>query len=75
MLDAHRGVVPDAAVKLRAKASWLEETIGEIEALGARGLSERAIARRVLGREEGVGWVSFGEYSKLALVRAVLRER
>jgi hypothetical protein len=28
----------------------------------------------VLGREAFVGWMSRGEYSKLALVRAVLRE-
>ncbi len=74
LLDAHRGPLTDAAAKLRAKADWLEDTIAEIESLGARGLSERAIARRVLGREALVGWASWFEYSKIGLVRAVLRD-
>jgi glyoxylase-like metal-dependent hydrolase (beta-lactamase superfamily II) len=74
LLDAHRGPVPDGADKLRAKADWLEETLGEIDRLAARGLSEHAITRAVLGREEGVGLASFGEYSKRAFVRAALRD-
>jgi glyoxylase-like metal-dependent hydrolase (beta-lactamase superfamily II) len=74
LLDAHRGPLTDAAAKLRAKAEWLEDTIAEIESLGARGLSDRAIARRVLGREAMVGWASRFEYSKIGLVRAVLRD-
>ncbi len=74
LLDAHRGPVKDATSRLRAKAAWLEETIGEIEAHAARGSGEREIARRVLGREALVGVVSFGEYSKLAFVGVVLRE-
>jgi hypothetical protein len=73
LLDAHRGPLTDAAARLRAKADWLEDTIAEIESLGVRGLSERAIARRVLGREALVGWASWFEYSKIGLVRAVLR--
>jgi ribonuclease/clavin/mitogillin len=74
LLDAHRGPLTDAAAKLRAKAEWLEGTIAEIESFRARGLSERAIARRVLGREAMVGWASRFEYSKIGLVRAVLRD-
>jgi glyoxylase-like metal-dependent hydrolase (beta-lactamase superfamily II) len=74
LLDAHRGPLTDAAAKLRAKADWLEDTIDEIESLGMRGDSERAIARRVLGREALVGWASWFEYSKIGLVRAVLRD-
>jgi glyoxylase-like metal-dependent hydrolase (beta-lactamase superfamily II) len=74
LLDAHRGPVPDAAGVLRAKAAWLEETIGAIEAGHARGDGPRGIARRVLGREGMVGYASGGEYSKLAFVEAVLDE-
>jgi glyoxylase-like metal-dependent hydrolase (beta-lactamase superfamily II) len=74
ILDAHRGPVTDATAKLRAKIAWLDETIQAIAELGARGDPPRAIARRVLGREASVGYASFGEYSKLAFVRAVLRE-
>lgn len=74
LLDAHRGPVAGAAAVLRAKAGWLEETIGEIEAGHARGQRPREIARRVLGREGIVGYASGGEYSKLAFVGAVLTE-
>jgi glyoxylase-like metal-dependent hydrolase (beta-lactamase superfamily II) len=74
LLDAHRGVVADAAGRLRAKVAWLQETIGAIEALAASGIGPREIRRRVLGREAAVGWASGGEYSKLAFVLAVLGE-
>ena len=73
LLDAHRGVVANATAMLRAKIGWMEETIGEIQSLAATGCGEREIQRRVLGREAFVGWVSLGEYSKRALVKAVLR--
>ena len=74
LLDAHRGPVRDATAKLRAKAAWLDETIDAIAGRAARGERPRSIARRVLGRERSVGYVSAGEYSKLAFVQAVLRE-
>lgn len=74
LLDAHRGVLRDPVPLLRAKIAWMEETLGAIHALHARGLSEREIQRRVLGAEALVGWASFGEYSKRAFVRAVLQE-
>lgn len=74
LLDAHRGVIRDAASQLRAKINWNEETIGAIEELGARGVGARAIVRRLFGAESFVGWVSVGEYSRTAFVRAVLRE-
>jgi ribonuclease/clavin/mitogillin len=74
LLDAHRGVVRDAAAQLRAKIVWTEQTMADIVALAARGVSERAIVRRLFGAESFVGWVSAGEYSRLSFVRAVLRE-
>lgn len=74
LLDGHRGAVENAAALLRAKAAWLEETIGTITALAAQGADEHEIRRRVLGREPFVGIVSGGEYSKGALVRAVLTD-
>jgi glyoxylase-like metal-dependent hydrolase (beta-lactamase superfamily II) len=74
LLDAHRGVVRDAAVALRAKAEWNEEQIGEIERLHAAGVSEREIVKRLFGGESLVGWVSGLEYSRRGFVRAVLRE-
>jgi glyoxylase-like metal-dependent hydrolase (beta-lactamase superfamily II) len=75
LLDAHRGAVHDPVPLLRAKIDWMEATIGEIRALHARGIGEHEITRRVLGREELVGVVSRGEYSKREFVRAVLKDR
>jgi glyoxylase-like metal-dependent hydrolase (beta-lactamase superfamily II) len=74
LLDAHRGVVRDAAAQLRAKADWNEETMASIAKLSAGGLGIGAIVRRLFGRESLTGWVSGGEYSRSAFVRAVLRE-
>jgi glyoxylase-like metal-dependent hydrolase (beta-lactamase superfamily II) len=74
LLDAHRGAVHDPVPLLRAKIAWMEATIGEIGALHARGIGEPEITRRVLGREELVGVVSRGEYSKREFVRAVLND-
>ena len=74
LLDAHRGAVRDPVSLLRAKIDWMEETMGEIHALHARGIDEREITKRVLGREELVGVVSRGEYSKREYVRAVLTD-
>ena len=74
LLDAHRGPVTNAVSLLRAKVDWLEETIGAVEALAAEGADEREITRRVVGREDLVGWASFGEYSKQAFIRAILGE-
>lgn len=74
LLDAHRGPLTDAATRLRAKITWLEETIDAIAGRAAHGDAPRAIARRVLGREAASGYVSGGEYSKLSFVQAVLSE-
>jgi len=75
LLDAHRGVVRDAASALRAKADWNEAQIGEIERLSARGVSAREIVQRLFGGESLVGWVSGLEYSRRGFVRAVLAGR
>ncbi|HJU66663.1 MAG TPA: MBL fold metallo-hydrolase [Gemmatimonadaceae bacterium] len=71
LFDAHRGLVPNGAEMLRAKAAWLEETIGAVDAHIARGWSDRAITRAVLGREDVVALVSRGDLSRLNFVRAV----
>ena len=73
LLDAHRGAVREPVPLLQAKITWMEETMDAIVSLHARGIDEHEITRRVLGREELVGWVSRGEYSKRAFVRAVLQ--
>ena len=73
MFDAHRGLVPDGATALLAKARWLDETIGRIDTHIAAGWSDRAITRAVLGKEDLVHLASSGDLSKINLVRAVRR--
>ena len=73
MFDAHRGLVPDGATALLAKARWLDETIGRIDTHIAAGWSDRAITRAVLGREDGVHYVSSGDLSRINFVKAVRR--
>lgn len=69
--DAHRGPVARPAEALAAKAGWVEGTVARVEALLARGWSERRVRRAVLGREEFAGYASFGHYSRANFVRAV----
>jgi glyoxylase-like metal-dependent hydrolase (beta-lactamase superfamily II) len=71
VFDSHRGLLPNGADALRAKANWLEETIGAIDDRIARGWGDRVIARAVLGREDLVATVSRGDLSRLNFVRAV----
>ena len=71
MLDSHRGLIARPTEMLRAKADWLEATVGRIDALVERGWSDGAIRDDVLGREGFVGRVSFGDLSKLNFVKAV----
>ena len=73
MFDAHRGLVPDAAAALRAKAAWTRELIATITTRIARGESDGQILRAALGGESLTGWVSGGEYSRRNFVRAVRR--
>ena len=71
VFDSHRGLLPNGADALRAKAIWLDETIGAIDDRIARGWSDRMITRVVLGREDMVAMVSRGDLSRLNFVRAV----
>ena len=71
---AHRGLVPDAASALRAKAAWIRQQIARVTAAITRGKSDDAILRSVMGGESLTGWASRGEYSRRNFVRLV-RER
>lgn len=75
MFDAHRGLVTNATSALQAKADWLADTIACIDAKIDAGWNDRAIQHEVLGRENAVGLISGGEYSKLTFVQAVRRTR
>ncbi len=71
VFDSHRGLLPNGAEALRAKADWLDETIGAIDDRIAKGWSDRGIARAMLGREDVVALVSGGDLSRRTFVRAV----
>ena len=71
LFDGHRGLVPNAVQALTAKADWLDETIGRIDALTAAGWSRDAIRREVLGREEFTWWFTAGDLGRGVFVRLV----
>lgn len=73
LFDAHRGLVPHPVEALLAKADWLEDAIGRIDALIAAGWRDRAISRRILGAEDASCWVTAGDLSRLNFVKAVRR--
>jgi glyoxylase-like metal-dependent hydrolase (beta-lactamase superfamily II) len=75
MFDAHRGLVDNPVVALTAKKQWLESIVGDIERRLDVGDDERAILRSTLGGEEKTAFFSQGEYSRMNLVRAVMRSR
>ncbi|HJU75476.1 MAG TPA: MBL fold metallo-hydrolase [Gemmatimonadaceae bacterium] len=73
MFCGHRGLVPNAASALTAKANWIEDMIGAIAQSVAAGRSDAQIVREVMGGEELTGRVSYGHYSRAAFVRRAQR--
>ena len=69
--DAHRGLVPDAITLLTAKADWLEETVGKVDALVAEGCDDHAIVTRVFGGEEWMSTFTRYDYSRRNFVASV----
>lgn len=75
MFDAHRGLVPNPVQALGAKADWMEETIGRIDALSDAGANDTEIRRRVLAGTDLLDVASRGDYTRLNFVKAVRRTR
>lgn len=73
MFDAHRGAIANPAAALRLKAGWIEELVGAVDERIARGWSDRAIRRELLGREPFSSYVSRGEYGKANFIAAIRR--
>jgi glyoxylase-like metal-dependent hydrolase (beta-lactamase superfamily II) len=73
MFCGHRGLVPNAASALRAKADWLEEMMSAVARRAAEGWSDERIVRDVMGGEELTGRLSHGHYSRAAFVRVAQR--
>jgi glyoxylase-like metal-dependent hydrolase (beta-lactamase superfamily II) len=71
LFDAHRGSIATPAVALRLKADWIEGIITAVDDRIARGWSDRAIRRELLGREPFSSYVSRGEYGKQNFITAI----
>jgi glyoxylase-like metal-dependent hydrolase (beta-lactamase superfamily II) len=70
---AHRGPVADGPAALRRKAEHLGVLRGRVRALLAQGLDEAEVARRAVGREGPMTWLTLGHFSVRNFVRAVAR--
>jgi glyoxylase-like metal-dependent hydrolase (beta-lactamase superfamily II) len=73
LFDAHRGLVPDAAAALRAKAAWIREMVSTMQRAITSGQTDAQILRSIMGGESVTGLVSGGEYSRRNFIRAVRR--
>jgi glyoxylase-like metal-dependent hydrolase (beta-lactamase superfamily II) len=73
MWDAHRGRIPDPSSALTAKANWLEALIERVMARIRAGEGDARIAQRELGRPAVVDRITFGDLSRVNLVRAIRR--
>ncbi len=71
MFCAHRGLVPNAAAALRAKATWTRALIATLTEQITRGATDAQILKSVMGGESLTGWMSGGEYSRRNFIRAV----
>ena len=71
LFDAHRGAIARPAEALRLKADWIEELLAAVDDRIARGWSDRAIRRELLGREPLSSYVSRGEYGKENFITAI----
>lgn len=73
MWDGHRGRIEDPVAALGAKVEWMEELIGRVDARIRAGEPDESIARGELGRPGAIDRVSFGDLSRVNLVRAIRR--
>jgi glyoxylase-like metal-dependent hydrolase (beta-lactamase superfamily II) len=75
LVCSHAGFVEPAVPAIEAKIAYWEQLAEAARSLVSQGLSERAAARRLLGREGFLTWFSLGSFSKRNLVHGLLRGR
>jgi glyoxylase-like metal-dependent hydrolase (beta-lactamase superfamily II) len=73
MWDAHRGRIENPVAALAAKADWLEALIERVERRIAEGEPDERIARAELGAPGAIDIASFGDLSRVNLIRAIRR--
>ncbi len=71
LFTAHAGVLTEGTRHLTRRLEFLEELRGKVHELRAEGLSDRAIARRLLPRRKLITLISVGEWSTRHLVRGL----
>ena len=69
--DGHKGLLAAPIDALTAKADWVEKTIESIDALIVKGLDDRTIAGRVLGRDWWNRTFTGGDYTMTNFVHCV----
>jgi endoribonuclease LACTB2 len=74
MFCSHAGVVADPMAAISRKIEYWEDLGHRAEELRARGLSLPRIRTTLLGREGSMALISYGAFSKLNLIRSLLRE-
>jgi glyoxylase-like metal-dependent hydrolase (beta-lactamase superfamily II) len=74
LLCSHAGLVHDPKTAITAKIAFWEGLAERARALREQGVSPAAIRSRLLGREGWMTAISRGDFSKLNMIRALLRE-
>jgi glyoxylase-like metal-dependent hydrolase (beta-lactamase superfamily II) len=72
---AHRGPLRDGAAALRRKAEGLRALRERVLEMLGEGLPEAEVARRAVGAEGLLTWISAGRFSARNFVRSVAREK
>ena len=75
IFDAHKGMLKDGVALLNAKANWIEETCGRVDALIDKGWDDHAITLNVFGREPLFTYVTLFDWSLRNFVRSVRSTR
>lgn len=73
LICSHAGVVEDASGALDHRIRFWEELEAAAREGLRRGESERAVTRRLLGRDGMMALISCGDFAKLNLVRSLVR--
>lgn len=71
---SHRGKLEHGKDGFVRKLNYMKELRENVHQAVKAGLSLRAIRDKLLGKEEILSWVSFGDFSKLNLIRAFADE-
>ncbi|MBS3948913.1 MAG: MBL fold metallo-hydrolase [Dethiobacter sp.] len=71
---SHRGSVAKGPESLARKLSYIEDMQGKALQMRKNGYDAQEITKRLLGKEDYLYVISYGEFSKTAFVRALIQE-